>query len=125
MLTRFVTTVLVCTGSCVFSRALLAQTTPRTPAPAAQTATATPCGDLSGVWIVTDKGVGNPYTNEMHIVERFRRIDHNTLEIDYLFNDPKAYTKPWGGKKVYKLRPETEFIEHVVCQDFLKLGKNR
>jgi hypothetical protein len=57
-------------------------------------------------------------------VERFRRIDRDTLEIDYLFDDPKAYTKPWGGKKVYNLNP-VGLLEHVVCQDFLQIGKKR
>jgi hypothetical protein len=69
-------------------------------------------------------GVGNPQTDAMHIVERFRRIDRNTLEIDYLFEDPKAYTKPWGGKKLYRLQ-NVELLEHVVCQDALKLGQKR
>lgn len=70
-------------------------------------------------------GVGNPQTDAMHIVERFRRIDRDTLEIDYLFDDQKAYTRPWGGKKVYKLDPKIEVFEHIVCQDHLKMGKQR
>lgn len=69
-------------------------------------------------------GVGNPQTDAMHIVERFRRIDRNTLQIDYLFEDPKAYTKPWGGKKLYRLQ-DIELLEHVVCQDALKIGTKR
>jgi hypothetical protein len=69
-------------------------------------------------------GVGNPQTDAMHIVERFRRIDHDTLEIAYLFDDTKAYTKPWGGKKIYRLDPN-DLLEHIVCQDHLKLGKTR
>ena len=39
--------------------------------------------------------------------------------MQFLFEDPKAYTRPWGGKKVYKLGEGWEIQEHVVCEEQL------
>ena len=62
---------------------------------------------------------GTPHSELLHVVERFRRLDHDTLEVQFLFDDPKAYTRPWGGKKVYKLGEGWEIQEHVVCEEQL------
>ncbi len=47
--------------------------------------------------------VGHPHSDALHLIERFRRSDHDTLEVSVTFEDPKAYTKPFTGKKVFKL----------------------
>jgi hypothetical protein len=47
--------------------------------------------------------VGHPHSDALHLIERFRRADHDTLEVSVTFEDPKAYTKPFTGKKVFKL----------------------
>ena len=71
-------------------------------------------------------GIGHPHTTAMHIVERFRRVDHDTLEIQFLFDDPKAYTKPWTGKKIFQFMPPNyQIMEHINCEDYLELGKHR
>ena len=70
--------------------------------------------------------LGHPLSDALHVVERFRRVNRDTLEIDFLFDDPKTYTKPWTGKKVYRLqRPGFEVMEDVVCEDHLEIGKYR
>jgi len=60
---------------------------------------------------------GHPHTDALRVTERIRRPDQNTLEIEFLFDDPKAYTRPWGGKQVYKLQTEWELMEAVLCLD--------
>jgi len=47
--------------------------------------------------------VGHPHSDELHTVERFRRVDHDTLRLDLTIEDPKAYTKSWTATKTYKL----------------------
>ena len=70
--------------------------------------------------------LGHPHSDALHVVERFRRVNHDTLEIDFLFDDPKAYTKPWTGKKVYQLMPPGfEVLEDVNCDYLLEIGKRR
>jgi len=46
--------------------------------------------------------VGHPHSDALHLVERFRRLDHDSLELSITFDDPKAYTKPFTGKRVFK-----------------------
>ena len=38
---------------------------------------------------------GWPHSDEMHVVERWRRLDYGTLEVQITVNDPKTYTAPW------------------------------
>ena len=40
--------------------------------------------------------VGHVHSDALHVVERLRRIDRDTLEIEFTVDDPKAYTKPWS-----------------------------
>ena len=54
---------------------------------------------------------GRPHSDELHLVERFRRLDHDHLQLDITFDDPKAYTRPWNGRKVFT-STDRDFIEH-------------
>ena len=37
-------------------------------------------------------------SNQFHLIERFTRLDHNTLKLDLTFMDPKNWgDKQWGG----------------------------
>jgi len=36
-----------------------------------------------------------PAGENMHIVERFRRVDENTIDFRYTVDDPSTYTRPW------------------------------
>jgi hypothetical protein len=47
--------------------------------------------------------VGHPHSDALHVIERFRRADHDTLELDVTFDDPKAYTKTWSSKEFFQL----------------------
>ena len=38
---------------------------------------------------------GIPQTDAMHVVERFTRVDENTIDYSVTITDPKVYTKPW------------------------------
>lgn len=51
-------------------------------------------------------GLGDPHSDEMRVQERYRRVDHNTLNIRITIHDPKAYTKDWDLRPVvYHLDP--------------------
>ena len=60
--------------------------------------------------------VGHPHSEDMHVVERIRRGPHETLSIDLMIDDPKAYTKPWGGHMIFDLKPDWSLGE-MVCED--------
>ena len=59
---------------------------------------------------------GYPHSDAMHLVERIRRVDHDSLVIDLTVEDPKAYTKSWAAKLIFQLRPDWKIMEHV-CED--------
>jgi len=59
---------------------------------------------------------GHPSSEEMRTTERFRRKDFGHLEIEFTFNDPKSYTKPWSVTVPFELLPDTEIIENV-CEN--------
>jgi hypothetical protein len=59
---------------------------------------------------------GYPHSDALHLVERIRRVDHDSMVIDLTVDDPKAYTKPWEAKLIFQLRPDWKIMEHV-CED--------
>ena len=74
---------------------------------------------LNGLtWIDT---MGHPQSDAMHIVERIRRVSRDILQIDFTFEDPKTYAKPWNGKRVFQLAAGRDalILESVVCEDHL------
>jgi len=63
----------------------------------------------------------HPHSGALRVVERFRRVNYDTLEIDILIDDPQVYTKPWGGKMPFELQTDWELMESFTClEDFEK-----
>jgi hypothetical protein len=62
--------------------------------------------------------LGHPESEQMHIVERIRRVDGKMLQVDFTFDDPKSYPKPWTAVMRYQLRPDWDILE-LVCEDNL------
>ena len=60
--------------------------------------------------------VGRPHSDALHLVERMRRVDQSSLEIDFTIDDPKAYTKPWGTKLIFESKPTWKVLEQI-CED--------
>lgn len=68
---------------------------------------------------------GHLFTDALRVTERIRRSAQNTLQIDFVFDDPGTYTKPWTAKKVLQLKPGWDVTESDYCQahnmeDFLR-----
>jgi len=57
--------------------------------------------------------VGHPHSDALHVVERLRRTDRDTLQDDLTIDDPKAYKKPWTGRQVFTRRPAWHLLEYV------------
>jgi hypothetical protein len=60
---------------------------------------------------------GTPITTNGRVIERFRRINTGTLEIEVTVDDPKTFTKPWTFKLTQQLLPDTELIEFVCAEN--------
>ncbi len=59
---------------------------------------------------------GHPHSEALHIVERMRRADHDTLLIDITVDDPQAYTSPLKTQRKYILKPGWNIMEFI-CED--------
>ena len=60
---------------------------------------------------------GHPHSEELHVMERMRRVDQKTLQIDLTIEDPKTYTKPITAQMNYQLRPDWNISEYA-CTDY-------
>jgi hypothetical protein len=60
---------------------------------------------------------GDPHSDDIHLVERFKRVDHDTLTLQLIVEDPKAYTATWvGDTKIYKLlKGKKAYMEELPC----------
>jgi hypothetical protein len=54
---------------------------------------------------------GYPFSDALHVVERFHRVDREHMHLDITLNDAKAYTKPWKMTIDFTLKPDWEFTE--------------
>jgi hypothetical protein len=62
--------------------------------------------------------LGHPESEQMHIVERIHRVDEKMLQVDFTFDDPKSYPKPWTAMIRYRARPDWDILE-LICEDNL------
>jgi hypothetical protein len=65
---------------------------------------------------------GHPHSDALHVVGRMRRVSHDRLQIDWTFDDPKAFTKPWTGQTIYRYKPDWILEEFISCEDRLVHG---
>lgn len=56
---------------------------------------------------------GKPQTTKLHVIERMRRPDLGTLDIEITVDDPGAYERPWKLRRELKLAPDEELREYV------------
>ena len=58
----------------------------------------------------------NIHSDARHVIERFTRVDYNTINYEATVEDPKALTKPWTIQSKIMLRPGTRLQEYV-CEE--------
>ena len=54
---------------------------------------------------------GTPHTEALTTTERLRRVDFGHMEIEFTFDDPKAFTRPWSARVKFNLLPDTDLLE--------------
>lgn len=61
--------------------------------------------------------MGHPHSDKLHVIERFRRVDFDTMLLDITIDDPIAYTKTWNAtQRTFRLRPNDRAGE-AICED--------
>jgi hypothetical protein len=56
---------------------------------------------------------GRPHSDALHVTERMRRIEADTLQDDIFIEDAKAYTAPWAGQLRFKRKRGWDILEHI------------
>ena len=57
---------------------------------------------------------GFPHSDEMQVVERYKRLNYGMLQVELTITDPKVYTAPWkSGPSLITLSPDSELGEHT------------
>ena len=65
-------------------------------------------------WLSSD---GHEHSTQLHVVERFRRVDAGNLEMERTFTDPIALAKPYTGRMTLRLNPRYELNENRANND--------
>jgi hypothetical protein len=60
---------------------------------------------------------GHPLTEKAITVERIRRPNYGTLEIEITIDDPKAYTAPWTVKLTQPLVLDSELLDYYCLEN--------
>ncbi|GIS80948.1 MAG: hypothetical protein CM1200mP14_25140 [Gammaproteobacteria bacterium] len=45
---------------------------------------------------------GIPHSEDMKVIEKFTRVDEETILYDFTIDDPRTYTESWGGEIPFK-----------------------
>ncbi|MGP0075934.1 MAG: hypothetical protein ACLPWF_28790 [Bryobacteraceae bacterium] len=56
-------------------------------------------------------GMGHPHSDALRILERYHRRDFGHLDVQWTFDDPKMYTKPFTIKVAYLLLADSDIFE--------------
>jgi hypothetical protein len=67
-------------------------------------------------WVSEDRRMrrnGFPHTDEMRVVENYKRLDYGKLQATLTVIDPKVYAAPWTTTGVATLRPNAEIGEYM------------
>jgi len=64
------------------------------------------------VWL---EGI-RPQTEQLHVIERYRRIDRGRMSVEITIDDPGAYTRPWKVRRLLQLSPGEE-IQEYICNE--------
>jgi hypothetical protein len=60
----------------------------------------------------TDKTSFRGASEQLHLVERFTRVDDNTLLYEFTVNDPSSFTTPWSVQLPMQ-RTDEQFFEYA------------
>jgi len=62
-------------------------------------------------------GTGTFHSDKLHVVEKFTRMDENTIAYEVTMEDPVVLTKPWVQRSTIMLRPGTRLREYECVEN--------
>jgi len=60
---------------------------------------------------------GYRHTESLHMVERFRRMDFDTIQYEATIEDPNVFEKPWTITRSFTIRPDLKRIDEFICEN--------
>jgi hypothetical protein len=63
--------------------------------------------------VATQRVRAIPQSEELHVVERFTRVDENTINYDVVVEDPKVFTAPWKVAMPLHREPDYQMFEYA------------
>jgi len=60
---------------------------------------------------------GYRHTEDLRVVERFRRADFDTLQYEATIMDPNVFEAPWVVARNFLFRPEFDVVDEFVCEN--------
>jgi len=60
--------------------------------------------------------VGHPHSEDLHVTERFRRVDFGHMQFQVTYTDPKTLTGPLTRSLTVNFMPDTETLE-TICEN--------
>ena len=64
------------------------------------------------VWLEGNR----PQTEQLHVIERYRRIDLGRMSVEITIDDPGAYSRPWKVRRLLQLAPG-EDVQEYICNE--------
>ncbi len=62
-------------------------------------------------------GTGTFHSEDLHITERYTRVDKDQINYEATMVDPKVFTKPWTLRSTIMLREGTRLEEYVCAEN--------
>jgi hypothetical protein len=60
---------------------------------------------------------GYRHTEDLHVVERFRRVTFDHLDYQAIIEDPNVFEKPWVVHRTLPLRTDLERVGEFICEN--------
>jgi hypothetical protein len=68
-------------------------------------------------------GVGTIHSEKLHVIEKFTRMDENTIVYESVVEDPEVLTGPWTRRGTIMLRPGTRISEYECAENNVDLQR--
>ena len=63
--------------------------------------------------VATQRVRAIPQSEALHVVERFTRVDENTINYDVVVDDPRVFTSPWKVAMPLNREPDYQLFEYA------------
>src|SRR5262249_49787507 len=60
---------------------------------------------------------GYRHTEDLHMIERFRRTDFDTIQYELTIEDKIVFEKPWTTTRTFGLRSDLRRIDEFICEN--------